>query len=285
MSSLKKAKQNIQANLSMKDLIDVYERVAANTMMKIREQIIKSREYYQGLANLSVRVGSDIANIAQNKNNTKALVLISANEGLYGDITDKVFFSFLKAVKNTDGADILVAGKVGETMMKRFAPKVKYQVLTLVSDDNGELVEILGNKLWTYKAVNIFFGQFHSIAKQEAMNRDLSANELKKFQLDLAEGDIAKLEYIYEPSVEVITAKFSQGIFVGIFRQTLKEDELAKNASRLMHLDSSLVEVNKRLIKNKNHYRKIIKRNSSKKQRLQALGHKMINKTRRSYVY
>jgi len=275
MSSIKKIQSNIDSHLSMRDLVEVYERMAANTMRKIRDAILASREYYQNLAQLSAEVGADLSSVESVKSKKSALVLLSSDNGMYGEITDKVFERFVKKIKENSEFDLYITGKVGQELMKVVAPKIEYK--SIIMDGIGEV-------LWQYREVEIFYGQFESIARQEPNSRVLSVNQIKSTQ-DAWSGDVVtKLKYLYEPSVEDISNKFSKGIFAGILQQTIKEDELAKNASRLMHLDKALNGIEEKLDIEQTRFSKANKRRISKKQQLQLAGYKAMSKIRRNYV-
>lgn len=284
MSSIKQIQANIDSHLSMRDLVEVYERMAANTMRKIRDAILASREYYHNLAKLSAEVGADLSSVEEVKSKNSALVLLSSDNGMYGEIMDKVFGNFLQAIKANPSAEVYISGKVGQQLMSVVAPRVKYHSLAVIELDDDSLMSVLGETLWKYREVEIFFGQFESIARQEPNSRLLSINQLESTQDSWAGDAVARLKYLYEPSVEQISNKFSKGIFVGVLQQTIKEDELAKNASRLMHLDKALNEIEEKLGTEKSRYNKARKRNISKKQQLQLAGYKAMNKMRRSYV-
>ena len=133
MSSIKQIQSNIDSHLSMRDLVEVYERMAANTMRKIRDAILTSREYYHNLAKLSAEIGADLSSVEEIKNKKSALVLLSSNEGMYGEIMDEVFDKFLKAIKNNPTADVYISGKVGQELMTIVTPRTKHQPLALKS--------------------------------------------------------------------------------------------------------------------------------------------------------
>jgi F0F1-type ATP synthase gamma subunit len=284
MSSIKQIQSNIDSHLSMRDLVEVYERMAANTMRKIRDAILASREYYHNLAKLSAEVGADLSSVEEIKSKKSALVLLSSDDGMYGEIMDKVFGRFLKEIKDNSTADVYISGKVGQDLMTVVSPRTKYQSLAVVELDDDSLMATIGETLWKYREVEIFFGQFESIARQEPNSRVLSVNQLESAQDSWAGDAVARLKYLYEPSVEKISDKFSKGIFVGVLQQTIKEDELAKNASRLMHLDKALSEIEKKLGTEQARFGKANKRRVSKKQQLQLAGYKAMSKIRRSYV-
>jgi len=283
MSSIKKIRDDIETQLSIKDLVEVYEKMAANTMRRIRDAILVSREYYDNLARLSAEVGADLSSAEEIKNKRAALVLLSPDYGMYGEIVSKVFNSFLKTVQANTAADVYISGKIGQELIKTVAPGVEYQSLSLTGADDESLMATIGEKLWQYKQVEIFFGQFKSIARQEPNSRILSANQLESTRNQWAGEIVTKLKYLYEPSVEQVSNKLGKGIFVGVLEQTIKEDELAKNASRLMHLDKTLGQVEKNIAHGQARYHKANKRRLNKKQQLLLSGHKALIKIRKTY--
>ena len=267
MTSLKRVSDEVLAHNSMRSLIEVYEEMAAEAMRKIREAILSSRDYYRGLAKLSEEVGADIAQITDSTVNRRALVLLSSDRGMYGEITDRVFQRFLEAIKQVDDkTDIYITGKMGEEMMRLLAPKINFVTLDFDEAEFENSLMMLSTKLIHYRFVEMFFGQFGSVARQEAVSRTLSAAVVNMTQ-DKWAGDVSiKLSYIYEPNIRDISTLFGEQIFGGILEQTIKEDQLAKQASRLMHLDSAWNQVDKELKKSTRRYSKLHKRISGRKQ-------------------
>ena len=268
----------------MKGLVEVYEEMAASTMKKIREAILASRGYYHGLARLSAEVGADLSEVSEQEKKKEAIVLLSADSGLYGDIVDRVFDSFLMAVRADKKADVFISGKVGEQLMRMLAPELHYTLIPGPIVSGGEVLTDVVRKLYFYKKVQVFFGQFESLAQQNPTSRMISAAAVEWTRKQWAGELTMKLKFIYEPTPEKISQVFSEQIFFGIFEQTLKEDELAKNGSRLMHLDQAYVNIEKKLGGDTERYRKLLKRLSNKKQQSRLTGYEIIKRRRKAYV-
>lgn len=281
MKGVRYLREEIEVHESMKGLVEVYEEMAAKTMREIRDAILASREYYRGLAKLSSEVGVDLAKLEQRGKKGKAIVLFSADEGLYGEILDKVFAEFVGRAKSERLADIYVCGKASWELMKMFAPEIRYQAIALPKD--GGLKEVIG-MLWGYAQVELYFGQFESLARQVPGNRELSATEIALTQKNWSGEVINKLSYLYEPGLAEVAQVFGEQIFAGIVDQSYREGELAKNASRLMHLDSAVGKIERQLVKSYRALAKGHKRRSSRKQNTQLSGYRVMNKARRSYA-
>jgi F0F1-type ATP synthase gamma subunit len=257
----------------MKGLVEIYEEMAATTMRNIRLKIVGSRGYYHSLARLSSEVGADLSLINSEQTQKAALVFLSSDEGMYGDIIDKVFGQFLAKIKESHGVDIFVVGKIGVELMTAIAPNIKYTELKMPKlHDDQNLIKLIEDKIFHYQNVELIFGQFESIARQDASSRTLSSSTIEKASASWG-GEIEhRLKFLYEPTVSEIATVFSKQIFGGILEQSLQEGELAKNASRLMHLDQALTNIDKELDTDSSKYKKLKKRITGKKQQLQIAG-------------
>lgn len=264
MTSLKLLHKNIDSNQTMKGLVEVYEEMSATTMRKIRDAILSSRDYYHGLSLLSNEVGADLSHLADLQTKMNAIIFLSSDEGMSGEIIEKVLSQFLSSLKADPDRDVFIAGKVGEDLVRAFAPKLAFTSLAI---DN------LATTLQAYHFVEIVFGQFESIARQNPQSRIVSATSLAMTSKQWAGPEISnKLKFLYEPSVDKISTVFGEHIFGGVIDQTIKEGELAKNASRLMHLDQALTHIEQFLEKDRFKYHKLKKSISSKKQHTQVVG-------------
>lgn len=276
MTSLKEVRYLLDSHHSMKGLLEVYEEMAAEHMRDIRDSIVSTRDYYHNLATLSASVGEDLSNIEGGKDKT-AYVLFSADEGMYGDVLDRVFEIFLHTIKQDPQADVYIVGSSGAKLMQLLAPKIHFTQSTDQPSD-------IASKLFAYKRVELFFGQFKNIATQLPTSRALTAKSLELTKNDWADEVVTKLKYIYEPSIKQVAEVFAKQIFSGVFDQTYKENELAKNASRLMHLDKSLSNIDQTITHDTKKYQKLRKRLSGKKQQSQFSGYRATVRGRNTYV-
>lgn len=274
MKTKKRLSEEIRGLSSMKGLVETYEEMAAFKMQDIRRAIVSSRDYYMGLAKLSEEVGADLNNIKER--NDEAVVFLSANEGLYGDILDKVLIDFTEYVKNHPKTNVFVAGTVGESLVSNMFPNIKFTEIPIPDQKNKDLVSQIIKKLINFGKLTLFYGQFESIAYQHSSNKTVSAGELfiKNEVKNNKEQINVMLKYFYEPSVEEISKKFNDQISVGILEQTIEEGKLAQYASRLSHLDTALVNIDRETQKLAKLYKKLNKHINGKKMQLQFLSMK-----------
>lgn len=250
MDSLRTIIKNEKSTFEIKGLIEVYEEIAASKMQKIRKAVVNAKEYFDGLAGLSDEVALDLAAFYEGKNK-QAAVFLSAETGLYGDLIDKIMVTFVNFIKK-ESLDAYVVGKLGASLMGSYAPEVKFTEIDFSGDEENvgkeDLMALIG-KLSTYSKIYIFHGRFESIARQGSFNSVISGPDIQKYGggEDKKEKEKRRFVNIYEPNADAISEKFGKEISVSIIDQSIRENQLAKYAARLMHLDSALDNVTKRL--------------------------------------
>lgn len=260
MDSLKTITQNEKSTFEIKGLIEIYEEVAALKMQKIRKEVTDSQAYFDGLARLSDEVALDLSQYYQGKKNLAA-VFLSSETGMYGDLIDKVMVAYVNFIKINE-ADAFVVGKFGATLMHSYAPNVKFTEMS-----EGDLPSLM-EKLSTYSKISVFHGRFESIARQSSTSSTISGPEIQKFEANIDKRTKEERHFlnIYEPNVAVISEKFGKEISASVIDQSVRENELAKFASRLMHLDDALYNVSKKLETLNINKKRMRKRMEQKKQ-------------------
>jgi len=250
MDSLKTIIKNEKSTFEIKGLIEVYEEIAALKMQKIRKSVTNAQAYFEGLAALSDEVALDLSQYYEGKNKFAA-VFLSSETGLYGDLIDKVMVAYVNFIKKNE-LDSYVVGKLGASLMKSYAPEIKFTEIDFSSDNENiaqDDISALMEKLSSYSKIYVFHGRFESIARQTFVNSIISGPDIQKFEgaMNKKEKEKRRLINIYEPDVATIGNKFGKEISVSIIDQSFKENQLAKYAARLMHLDGALNNVTKRL--------------------------------------
>lgn len=231
--------------LDLGSLLEAYEDLAATKIQKIKEDIIACRNFYEGLAGLSENVSKDFADIGLKKK--EAAILVASNTGLYGNIIEKTFMSFIEFVSNNK-VDIFVAGKLGESLIKNYSENLKFTPLILPDAViNEDLLKKTVAKIVHYKKIHVFYGKFKNLALQYPERSTLSGEFLPDNPEDIEALKEKDLNFIYEPSMEAVSEVFTNEILSLLLERLLKESLLSRSASRLMHLDESLEKNNKLL--------------------------------------
>ncbi len=243
MKTLKQLVEEMKAMEDIREVLEAYEEMAAEKMREIREGILKGRDYFSRLAELAEEVGADLGEVRTHQAG-EAVVFISANEGLFGEIVEKVFSQFINYVKEFKG-DVYIVGKVGRQMWREVGESRLVKMIELPDDQVREeglsrAMRFLGK----YQRVRVFYGQFFNIARQEGAMRIVEAIKVDQEGNQVKERN-GRLGYLYEPDEGEIGRKFGEEIAASVFEETVRESQLAKFASRMMHLDAAVFQVEK----------------------------------------
>jgi len=271
MQSIKDINIEIKSTFEVKGLIQVYEEIAATKMQKIRNSVTASSDYFKGLASLSDEVALDLAAGFGNSGSKFAAVFLSADTGLYGDIIDKIMVSFVDFIKK-EKVDAFVAGSLGQSLLNSYAPELKVPLLPFLADkedlDENDL-SVLMQTLNPYTKIYLFHGKFESMARQNVLDSVISGPDISKYGLDgKSKKEIEERRFIniYEPDVNKVGQKFAHEISASVLDASIKENQLAKYAARLMHLDSAVNNIDEKLDKLDGDKKRMKKKIEAKKQ-------------------
>ncbi len=271
MKSLKKITLEINDIGQVKGLLNVYEQITAVKMQTVRKKVEVSQIYFRGLAKIAEEVALDLSSF--NKDATKnAVIFLSADERLYGDIIEKIMVNFVNFIKEKDkDTDVLVIGKVGQELMKIYAPDITFKTIALSIDKEptgASNLSILVPELSNYKKITLFYAEYKSLANQQATSLSISGENVAKSgsEIDKSEEEVIRLKNIYEPDVTAIGEKFAKEISASILDQSINENQLAKYASRLMFLDTSLDNIDVKINNLGSQRRRTKKKKEQKKQ-------------------
>jgi len=247
-------------DLSMlKTLTQAYQQIAANHIRKTRTTVVLNRDFITELLTLfqDVRVAyrAQLLSLMRKKrikhtdnlslirrNGKTTTVFIAANTGLYGSIVKKTVEMLTDYLQKND-ADVTILGRAGESIFKESNPKKKYMLFDFpdAGIDATKLSDLVSHLL-KYEKVLVFYSQFQSIVSQ---NPTISTLDSSITLEEERQQEIKK--YLFEPSLEKIIVFFETEIFGLIFEQTLRESQLAKQASRMFALDQAIQNINTRL--------------------------------------
>lgn len=240
--------------LGLQSLVEVYEEIAAMRMQKVRGAVLQSRLFMAGLLEVFVTVREayrklpDKLTSARRLNGRMVAVFVSANAGLYGDIVGRTFAVFSQCVRQ-EKPDVVVLGKLGVKMMGDKMPDVLYNYFDF--SDEGidmESFDLVMRYLIQFEKIVVFHGQFKTILTQDPVRTDVSGEEVVAVQATPAPRPVREEGlFLFEPSVEDIARVFEGEILASIFEQTLHESQLSKFASRMLALDRSLENIDKRM--------------------------------------
>lgn len=288
-------KENIKSIDALSDLINAYEEIASIRMKKIRDLVLRNRQYQEDVNSIFERVrksySREVNKLAKNRGKTKQItfiphngknvaVLISANTGLYGNIIPDTYRMFIKEARETQ-SEITIVGKYGFQiyLTENIGKPYTYFEYPDYGEDKDKLYEIIKH-IVQYEQIHVFYGKFRNIISQEPTMLSVSA----RLELTDSGEKLEKKEmYIFEPTLEKILEYFETQIFSSLFQQSLKESQLSKYASRFVAMDkasSNTENEMKRLEFEKN---KIVHSNLNKKQ-LNAISGLVVTRANSSYL-
>lgn len=259
MSNTKKAiRGDITAMKFIKEFVIANEEIAAINMRKIRNAVVNRRDFVAELTQLynevklnykkelerllSGRRGnkSSLINLIR-KNDKTALVLLSTNTSLFGDIVKNTYVLF-KEYFEREKCDAVIVGRTGKSIFTADKPGVPFSYFDFPDTylDN-KLLKAIVMDIIQYQKVIIFHSKFQTLLSQTP-----TAFTISEIQQDRP-NSAPQLKYIFEPSLEKIIEFFEKEIFSTIFEQVMHESHLSKFASRMVTLDKTTLNINKGL--------------------------------------
>jgi ATP synthase F1 gamma subunit len=266
MRSKKQTEAEIVSLSGLGGIVETYKEIAATRITRTRNSVLKSHNflgeintvyeevkssYRRQLENLAkARKEKDIRKLSFIKNNGKtALIFLSSNTGLYGDIVLRTFNLFSDEVKNSDAStrDVAVVGRLGLFLVEeaKFPPPYYYFDFPDQSVPEPKLAEI-ASFLIQYEKVIVFYQEFKTLMRQQAVANDISGNVLE-IKTTTNNPSQSSVKYLFEPSLEGVLEFFEKEIFASILEQTIRDSQLAKFASRLVTLDAASQNIRKHL--------------------------------------
>lgn len=246
MEQRKKIKEEILISKNLKMLTRAYQEHAIEQINFARYSVIASREFSDDLEQVFIDVKTSYKELVTEllakqkkgkvaelkKNGKEIMVLITANNKLYGDIIPKICQLFYEQAK-TSNADLAVIGKQGKSYIDNSGLGKNYQYFEL-PDTNVQLTQLkpITETFIQYDKVTVFHGKFNNMVSQEAVEAYVSG--------DIPQDDNTektKQRFIFEPSVTNILEFFENQIFSLLLSQTVQEAQLARFGSRIKAME------------------------------------------------
>lgn len=253
--------EELAALNSIKDLAESYEEIAVIRMQKIKDSVLKTRNYLTRLSDVFVDLKSSynrevldlLRRIKTNdktlmptlQNNGKMLlVYLSSNGRLYGSVTQKTFKLFVQDIKKMkhDTTDLIVIGKAGKEMFEGSSSKRPFKYFDLPDTGFGiDHIKGLMKEFLQYNQVYIYYGKFGNVVKQSPISTSITGEDI--FETETIEVVQREDRFIFEPTLERIYHFFETQIMANLFAQTLLENQLARHASRVNAMEEALVNI------------------------------------------
>lgn len=258
MIDQRQLKTNFDFLETIRSLCVAYEQISVMKMKKIKNAVLYTRNFYDELFEVYLQMKETYKNqvmdlakknkikdperlLLMGKNEKTVAVLLSANNKLYGDILNKVFYKFIEETKNQN-TDLVIIGRLGKEMYDDLGKPKPYTYFEIPDTDLtvSDLKPVI-NSIIKYSKINVFFGRYENFFSQLALNKNISGDIMMGNDRDLKDNKF----YYFEPSLEKILLFFETQIFSNFFKQTAYEGQLARYASRISAMEQALGAIEK----------------------------------------
>lgn len=254
--------EELEALNSIKDLAESYEEIAAIEMQRIRDSVLKTRSYLIELSDVFVDLKASYLRevrdlIERRKKGDKnlvpilqkidktLLVYLSSNGKLYGAVTQQTFKLFIRDLRKTttQKADIVIIGGAGKEMYDTSDVKRPYEFFE-IPDSKVDIKHIkrLMQKFLQYETVVVYYGKFGNVVKQSPVATSITGEDIFENE-DNVKPVTREDRFIFEPTLEKIFHFFETQIMTNLFSQTLLENQLARDVSRVNAMEQALLNI------------------------------------------
>jgi ATP synthase F1 gamma subunit len=261
MAQKKVILEELEALNDLKDMAQNYEEIAATRMQRIKDSVLRTRDFLTELSDVYVdlkasyqrevkelldkrKVGDKSLPSLLQKNGKTLMVYMSSNGRLYGSVTKKTFDLFVNDLKTIDKnkIDLLVVGSAGKEMYEAAGPGIPFEYID-IPDDNISIDHIrkLMKKYLQYDQVHIYYGKFGNVVKQNAISTSITGEDI--FETEVPSVVPREDRFIFEPKLEKIFHFFETQIMSTLFSQTFLENQLARQASRVNAMEEALIHI------------------------------------------
>ncbi|MBI2590558.1 MAG: F0F1 ATP synthase subunit gamma [Candidatus Blackburnbacteria bacterium] len=262
--SIQSLTANIEFAQNLGHVAQSYASLAASKLSRIRGKIESTRTFFGEVAALyhAVReVGAKKYHLSQEGNGKTASVLLTSNQRFYGSTNTAAAEHFFK---NFAGSDLFVVGKVGHELVDKPHTSFIFQNDIPTNEEISKLIESLSS----YTQILVVHPQSKSILEVVPQVVDVTASinnttpslssrtvgeRSRDFSLSLEMtseptkqagaqpngAPRAVFDFIFEPEIKKMIEFFKDQATTLLIGQAFLEAELAREAARLLAMDTS----------------------------------------------
>ena len=253
--------ENLEALNSLKDLAESYEEIAVIRMQKIKDSVLKTRDFLQELSDVFVDLKAsydrDVKELLAKrksrdksilpllqKNGKTLMVYLSSNGRLYGSVTQKTYKLLIADLKKPEGqaSDLMIIGTAGRDMFEGSGINKPFSYFDIpdIGVDVKHIKELMTNFL-QYDKVHVYYGKFDNVINQNPIGTSITGENI--FESEIVAPLAREDRFIFEPVLEKIFYFFETQIIANLFSQTLLENQLARHASRVNAMEEALIHI------------------------------------------
>lgn len=219
---------------TLKDLTNVFESLASTQVAKMKSKVLESQDFFGLLWERYTSLRIDPKRRLTNRegignNGRNAIILISAEAGLSGDLDARVIET-MSGENDLSKTDIVVLGSHGASQLTQRGIKyIKFFKLP-ESDDFIDVSPVIDVVL-PYERIKVYYEEYVSLGSQIVKSIDL-VTRIKDMSSKFEEGTMTDYDTIFEPSLEVIATQMEETMMRIALSQTILQSALAQAASR-----------------------------------------------------
>jgi ATP synthase F1 gamma subunit len=218
---------------TVEGMAGVFEAIASIRIAQAHDRVVSSTAFFHDLWHVygQLRRNSKKRKTKQTLHKREALVAITSDSGLIGDIDEQIVAAML-AHPGRDQADIYLFGSHGARLLSRegIVPLKMFKLPQVDGDiDLREPADLLRR----YGKATIYYQRYISLTRQEIDRIDLAARVDELAAGALSSGPmISNRAYIFEPSFEEVVSYMESVMLRIALEQVAVESRLAQYASR-----------------------------------------------------
>lgn len=280
--------ENLEALNSLKNLAESYEEIAVIRMQKIKDSVLKTRDFLQDLSDVFVDLKSsydrEVKDLLEKrksgsktilpllrKNGRTLMVYLSSNGRFYGAVTQKTYRLLLNDLRKPEAvnSDLLIIGNAGKEMFEAsgFKKPFTYFDLPDIGVDMKHIKELM-TKFLQYDQVHVYYGKFDNVVNQTPIGTSITGENI--FESEVVKPIKREDMFIFEPALEKIFYFFETQIIANLFSQTLLENQLARHASRVNAMEEALIHIDEES-KKLNVLKRLVKHQMANKKQIETI--------------
>jgi F-type H+-transporting ATPase subunit gamma len=219
---------------TIEKLTSIFQAIASIHIAQIKDKVVASTSFFNELWGVYSQLRSskeESARLSIQHNGRTALIAITSEGGLIGDIDERIVEAMLKVYPGGP-LDVFVIGAHGASLLAHRGLFAK-QVVATPDLEKGESVRPLAQMFGSYEHAIVYYQTYVSLMRQDIARIDLfAAVRTLAEESTVSDEVISSRSYILEPSAEAIIG-YMESVMVEIaLGQVLLESKLAQYASR-----------------------------------------------------
>jgi F-type H+-transporting ATPase subunit gamma len=229
---------------TMVELTSAFEGIASARIAQIREQVLRSQEYFADLWRIYSQLRVDeFFHFGRGNKDEKAIdkelmILITSEGSFSGDIDQRLVTQALKSY-HPDKNAILIIGHHGAVQLAQKGIPIVRSFKTPEKDLNINTVPLVA-EVQKYRTSVVFYEQYKSLMAQNIQSIRLSKAVLEMgSSVEAGQEVIDERNYIFEPDSYAVVDHLERSMMQITLSEVILESKLAQYASRFRAMSAA----------------------------------------------